>query len=189
MGQPDFSDITMYSYELAQAFHYATAKEVFALRVAAWALPKHPRIINIGAGSGTSGLSFAESRRDATIWTIDISAGGPLGGLENERNAFANKERLTLPIQMLGDSKSIGATWAYEPVDLVYIDGDHSYEGCLGDILNWRDHLKVGGLIAIHDYGRDEWPEVKRVVDESGALNNFTTLFVIDTLWVGRKEK
>lgn len=35
---------------------------------------------------------------------------------------------------------------------LVYLDGDHSYEGVMSDISNWYCKLVDGGIIATHDY-------------------------------------
>ena len=36
--------------------------------------------------------------------------------------------------------------------DFVFIDGDHSYEQCRKDILNYMRFLKPGGLISGHNY-------------------------------------
>jgi hypothetical protein len=46
--------------------------------------------------------------------------------------------------------------------DLVFIDGDHKYEGCLKDILFWKDKCKI---IAGHDYSQHH-PGVVQAVDE-----------------------
>lgn len=35
--------------------------------------------------------------------------------------------------------------------DLIFIDGDHSYEGCLADIRNWFDNLLPKGHLLFHD--------------------------------------
>lgn len=37
------------------------------------------------------------------------------------------------------------------PYDLVYVDGDHSYEGAYSDIMLTKELVKVGGLLAIDD--------------------------------------
>ena len=37
-------------------------------------------------------------------------------------------------------------------IDAVFIDGDHSYEGCLKDLIYWLPKVKKGGIIAGHDY-------------------------------------
>ena len=44
-----------------------------------------------------------------------------------------------------------------EPIDFLYIDADHSYEGCKSDLQLWWPHLKVGGLIAGDDYDDPRW--------------------------------
>jgi predicted O-methyltransferase YrrM len=38
-----------------------------------------------------------------------------------------------------------------EGYDILWIDGDHSYEGCTNDLENWYDGLEVGGHILLHD--------------------------------------
>ena len=38
----------------------------------------------------------------------------------------------------------------YQP-DVLFIDGDHSYEGVKSDYLNFRDRVREGGVIAFHD--------------------------------------
>ena len=43
-------------------------------------------------------------------------------------------------------------------LDWIYIDGDHSYEGCLRDLENSLKVVKQGGLILGDDYG---WPNAK----------------------------
>lgn len=40
--------------------------------------------------------------------------------------------------------------------DLVYIDADHSYEGCLKDINDWYPKVKKGGFLIGDDYRDDE---------------------------------
>ena len=39
-----------------------------------------------------------------------------------------------------------------EYFDWIYLDADHSYEGCLNDLKAWYPKLKKGGIFAGHDY-------------------------------------
>jgi len=61
-------------------------------------------------------------------------------------------------------------------LDWIYIDGDHSYEGCLRDLENALKIVKPGGLILGDDYG---WPPLKPGVDNwskagvTKAVNEF----------------
>ena len=41
--------------------------------------------------------------------------------------------------------------------DFIYLDGDHSYAGCLADIKAYWPKLKDGGIMAGHDYDDIEW--------------------------------
>jgi predicted O-methyltransferase YrrM len=38
-------------------------------------------------------------------------------------------------------------------IDLIFIDGDHSYEACKADIAAWAPFVKHGGVMAFHDFG------------------------------------
>lgn len=35
---------------------------------------------------------------------------------------------------------------------LLYIDGDHSYDGVMADLLAWTPKVKPGGFVALHDF-------------------------------------
>lgn len=61
-------------------------------------------------------------------------------------------------------------------LDMVFIDADHTYQGCLADIQNWTPKVRKDGLICGHDYN---WPSVKRAVDETGESR-----VASDNVWV-----
>ncbi|MGK7877235.1 MAG: class I SAM-dependent methyltransferase [Xenococcaceae cyanobacterium] len=72
-------------------------------------------------------------------------------------------------------------------VDLIFIDGDHSYEGCKEDVLHYVGwNLRPGGYFILHDYfgwydeqKRNNSP-VKKVIDEIRAEGIFQHI-LIDT--------
>lgn len=43
------------------------------------------------------------------------------------------------------------------PIDYLYVDADHTEDGCYSDLSLWWPHLKIGGLIAGDDYGDPRW--------------------------------
>lgn len=49
-----------------------------------------------------------------------------------------------------GDSTKFGGA-----IDTLFIDGDHTYKGCLADFVHWYDYVTPGGRIIFHDYMRD----------------------------------
>ena len=56
-------------------------------------------------------------------------------------------------------------------LDWIYIDGDHSYEGCLADLEAALPMIKKGGMILGDDYG---WPNSKyQKVGVTKAVNEF----------------
>lgn len=160
--------MTKHAEKLSNAFGYLSLKEVRAIYTLAKGIKTlNPTFVNIGAGSGTSGLAMAEIRPDADIFTIDISDGGPLGGLENERNAFLNTG-LTVPHQILGTSHEIATKWS-TLIDFIFVDDGHTEPDVRGDIESWLPYIRDGGVMAFHDYRsgiHQNWPAVKRVVDE-----------------------
>jgi predicted O-methyltransferase YrrM len=55
-------------------------------------------------------------------------------------------------------SQDVGRRWAGGEVDFVFIDGDHSTQGCREDWDVWSPHVRVGGAVAFHD-ARLEQPD------------------------------
>jgi len=190
---------------LQQAFHYLFKDEIPALKRLAQSLPDNPVVVNLGAGAGTSGLAFMESRPDLRLITIDIEDGdSPLGSLLSEKNMLKDaglwNDRVT---HKKGDSVKVGNYWlmagtvhglsSYDKVDMVFIDADHSYEGCKGDILAWLPNIKAGGILAIHDYKKSkltyddnsphpqDWPGVDQAVDEL-LLGKYELVLKVDSL-------
>jgi hypothetical protein len=68
-------------------------------------------------------------------------------------------------------SQDVGRKWGGPSVDLVFIDGDHSAQGCREDWDMWHAHVRPGGSVAFHDArlgqpGGDGGPGPSQVVDE-----------------------
>lgn len=198
-------------YSLSDWLKYLWHDEIRFLERLTTSLPPNPIIVNIGAGGGTSALTFLSTRPDAFVITVDLIGGiTPTGGLENERLILEASEvpYLHRYRAIEGDSKAVGTEWHGGMVNLVFIDGDHSYEGCAGDIYAWMPNLVVGGVVALHDYkkedawirrlGRDisKWeldnivkpfPGVEEAV--AGLLDGiYPRIDVVDSLIAFRKE-
>jgi hypothetical protein len=81
--------------------------------------------------------------------------------------AFAG-DRVKILRQETDDASDID-----DNLDFVFVDADHTYEGCLRDCIAWWDKIKDGGWLCGHDYGekgegkeRFNKPGVKIAVDE-----------------------
>ena len=56
----------------------------------------------------------------------------------------------------------------------------HDYANVLADIRRWWAKLRVGGLLAMHDYGHPDWPGVSQAADEVfGLAPEGTTLITL----------
>jgi hypothetical protein len=90
---------------------------------------------------------------------------------------------------LLRRAQSTDAAAAYldGSLDFVFVDADHSYLGCRGDIEAWIPKIKPGGWIGGHDYGhrleRNGLWGVKRAVDEAAWRHRLTVETGSDLTW------
>lgn len=57
---------------------------------------------------------------------------------------------------------------ALRGVSFAFIDGNHSFQIAKGDFTLCSQMVRPGGVVAMHDYGEGNNPDVKRVVDACG---------------------
>lgn len=89
-------------------------------------------------------------------------------------------QRNIIPIRGLSTEVVSKVSTLTNHLDLLFIDGDHSYEGVYADWQTYKVFLKEGAIVAFHDYG---WADgVKRVVKENvvpyvSVYNNLPNLW------------
>lgn len=127
---------------------------------------KPNNILEIGVGSrGQSTkvfLSALKENENGTLTSIDDGARKSLYKNINER--FGDYWKM-----IVGDSHSIDTYNKVKDIkfDLMFIDGDHTYEGVKKDFEMYVPLLKDGGLILMHDTINDNegvkdfWKEIK----------------------------
>jgi len=124
--------------------------------------PDPARIVEIGTGLGNSLLRILYGltlHGNALVWSIDLKE-------DEDTREYVNfakipKWRYTY---LTGDSAEMVSEVEGE-LDMVYVDGSHSDAGVRADIMAWRDKVKVGGVMAFHDY-RDPKHDVTRAIDD-----------------------
>jgi len=89
-------------------------------------------------------------------------------------------------------SFNLSKNWQ-KPIDFLFIDGDHSYNSCLQDWMEWSPFIVKNGIVAFHD-GRifpNGWTTEEtgsvRVVNElfkSGNNPNWRIVNEVDSLVV-----
>jgi predicted O-methyltransferase YrrM len=126
-------------------------------------------VVEIGTARGGMLFCFSQlATRDATLVSIDLPGAINCGGQTPvEREVFATFGPVTQQIHFIPEDSHLPATrqqlveiLAGQPIDLLFIDGDHSYEGCLADFAMYQPLVSADGLIVLHDICLfpDAWP-------------------------------
>jgi predicted O-methyltransferase YrrM len=157
---------------------YCTRWEGAFLEGLAANCPDPARVVEIGTGRGSSlvrimyGLALHE---DVRVWTIDL--------LEQEEAREALEEAQVPNWRyefLVGDSAEYGQIKGWEKLDLVLVDGSHSYEGVKADAEAWMPHLKEEGVFVFHDY-KNRKHRVTRAVDET-MVKPWTRVGLVGTM-------
>ncbi len=137
-------------------------------------LPEGCTAVEVGVASGRSAVYLAEALSELCKGFLlrlvdDLSYGGESQRQEIEGHLAAVRPRLSGSLQLqVGASVETAAQYADRSLDFVFIDGDHGYESVRDDIAAWLPKVKLGGLLAGHDY---RIPSVRAaVVERFGEL-------------------
>lgn len=87
-------------------------------------------------------------------------------------------------------SSELAREWS-RPIRLLWIDGDHTYEGVKADVDGFVPHLAPGAVVAFHDVGRSRFPGPTRCfLDEVLLSHRFgacgLTVYTAWAQFVGR---
>lgn len=80
-------------------------------------------------------------------------------------------------------SPDAAKAFADRSMDFVFIDADHSQEGCEADIKAWAPKVKKGGYLGGHDYGYEHLPGVKVAVDAAVRANGWNLETGLNYTW------
>ncbi|SFX59912.1 Methyltransferase domain-containing protein [Thermoactinomyces sp. DSM 45891] len=132
--------------------------------------------VDLGVDSGFSTFSFA-TPNIGTVYGIDHFQGDGHAGYRNTydfvmgtKDILKNKYGLDNIQFIQGDFTEVSKTWT-QPIDILHIDGFHSYDSTKADFLNWLPHLQENGVLLMHDV--TSFPSVKQVYDESNMYRCF----------------
>lgn len=144
-------------------------------------------VVEIGSLTGRSTWFLARGLEDSgsahRVVAIDPH-------LEGSREAFhANIERTGVAARVeprVAFSHDVSEAGFDEPVGLVWIDGDHSYEGVRTDFVDWFPRLAVGGWVAFHDTV-GAFPGTTRLVREVLARPDVARVGLVGTIVFAQK--
>lgn len=156
--------------QVFKIFTHTTEAERLLLFDLAQKLSDSAVVVEIGSYLGASTCFLAEgllnSSANGHVYAVDTWTNAAMS--EGERDTYSEflnniepYKDIVTPLQ--GFSADISKTFHHK-IDLLFVDGDHSYEGARNDLENWLPKVREGGYVVCHDYS---WAKgVQRAVKE-----------------------
>lgn len=157
------------------------------------------RAVEIGVAEGVSARALRSVlAADGVLWLVDPYVPGALFGVNMAR---------IVARRCVGAGAGPSVRWVRrssreavrdwtDPIDFLFVDGDHTYDGCRADVVEWSPHLEPGGLLVLHDarlfpggWTDERWGSL-RVADEllrRGGLPGFELVEDVDSLVIARR--
>src|SRR5262249_23043265 len=131
--------------------------------------PTSGAIVEIGSYLGRATIALAQgisNQKDKLVYAVDpLKEKLQKTFLDNVHQSGMDKKIVPIFAPSVQASKS----WQ-NPISLLFIDGDHSYEGVRDDFLSWKSYLQEGGLLVFHD---SYFPGVAKLLNEIRTEREF----------------
>ena len=90
-------------------------------------------------------------------------------------------EEVILPVI---NSSELASKEIENNIDLVFIDGSHTFESARKDYVSWKNKIRIGGILAIHDvYDSEvEGGQAPKEIYEKALSENFKLLERVNSL-------
>ena len=90
-------------------------------------------------------------------------------------------EEVILPVV---NSSELASKQIENNIDLVFIDGSHTFESARKDYVSWKNKIRIGGILAIHDvYDSEvEGGQAPKEIYEKALSENFKLLKRVNSL-------
>jgi len=154
--------------------------------------------VEVGVAAGNTSEALLRENQKLKLWMVDSWLGadqqpehyrnsGDGHGRYPQAEQDAHFNAAQMAVSFAGtraeiirlDSVSASALFGNKSLDFVFIDADHTYEGCSSDIEAWKDKIKPDGYLCGHDYYNEPpqplpWATgVKKAVDEASEKNGW----------------
>jgi len=150
--------------------------------------PSGSHFVEVGVFQGQSLYyliqEIIKSRKDISVTAVDWFKNQSENLL---RRFMSNLFKVQDKFNVIVD-ESCNAAKQFEDgsLDFVFIDASHSYENVRKDIIAWLPKVKVGGILAGHDYGNG-YEGVIQAVDEIFG-NKVNKEYIKEQCWLVVKE-
>ncbi|MFN7590121.1 MAG: class I SAM-dependent methyltransferase [Planctomycetota bacterium] len=186
---------------------WLSVDEAIALYELSRGLPhEKPLAVEIGCWQGKSSVCLARGLagkfhpRLCCIDPFDASgddASAPTYGQRAEQVGGALRQTFEANLRAAGLRELIDVKPGYshehaqqwrEPIDLLFLDGDHSYDAVRQDFEDWAPRIRPGGYLVLHDVVHPVHQGPRRVVQERiEADRNWVDGRYVDSMYVTRK--
>lgn len=112
-------------------------------------------VVELGVDWGFSSFSFAFPKI-GEVYGIDWFQGDPHAGFRDTKNYVVDllnslKDEYGVNLNIIkGDFGDISTIWSKE-IDILHIDGFHTYEAVSSDFNNWSKFLNINSVVLFHD--------------------------------------
>lgn len=113
-----------------------------------------PTIVDLGVDYGLSTFSFALGNPLAKVTGIDSFEGDPHSGRRDTESfckEFKDKHNIKNVSFLKGYFDDYAPQWPEASIDVLHIDGLHTYEAVKLDFETWLPKVKRDGIILMHD--------------------------------------
>jgi predicted O-methyltransferase YrrM len=143
--------------------------------------PNNSHFVEVGVWKGRSAAFMAvEIINSGKYIKFDIVDNFRKSDIEQvKRNLSQVIDFITI---VQADSAGAANQYSDNSIDFVFIDADHSGKAVVRDTLAWLPKIKKGGIIAGHDYGNDQYPDLKTAIDNLLKIEKVSNM-----CWLYRK--
>lgn len=150
--------------------------------------------VEVGAWFGKSTIFIANLLPpEGVVYAVDSWIGYPKEQYKITKNVYQQflsniiHSKLTesiCPLRMTSISASKVFKNYCDFIDLIYIDGDHSYYSVYSDLAAWKPHLSPNGVICGNLYSKfNESQTIKKAVEDFCKDNKLNVIYEED-LWI-----
>lgn len=130
-------------------------------------LPPNPVTVELGVAEGLFSKHILEKWKPSKHYMVDLwkchpTMPGDVASPQQWHNRNYNNVMSVIrpfPQAEIIRDFTVNAAQMIEDLscDIVYVDACHSYECVLDDIRAWWPKVKIGGVMAFHDYGNPDY--------------------------------
>jgi predicted O-methyltransferase YrrM len=171
-----------------------TILEGYLLNSLARRVVEGDHVVEIGSYKGKSTrflLAALVRKKESKLFAVDTWKQKIIDQRETPYDEFRKNTRefRTRLVTVNGESTSasvLSEIRKIEPIGMIFVDGDHSYENVRQEISDYLPLLKEDGFICFHDYTNP--CGVKQAVDEAEALGILSIVIIVDSTCVAKKQ-